>query len=135
MKPLKTRTWIILFAVLLAGCGILTAILFFRAPKGTVANVYRNGECIYSVDLSKVEEPYEITFSDSHGSNTLRIERGCICVIASDCPDHVCEQMGWIGDGNSAPIVCLPHRLVIRIEKTVKSADDIDAVAGYRRNG
>ena len=126
----RTRTWIILFAVLLAVCGALTALLFSRAPGGTVANVYRDGDCIYSVDLSRVEEPYEITLSDAHGTNTLRIERGRIRVIDADCPDRVCERMGWIGDGNTAPVVCLPHRLVIRIEKSAKSADSIDAVAG-----
>lgn len=130
MKTLKTRTWILLFAVLLAASGALTAILLLRAPTGTIANVYRDGECIWSVDLSKVEEPFEITFSDERGSNTLRVERGRICVIDADCPDHVCERTGWLGDGNAAPIVCLPHRLVIRIEKNAKSADGVDAVAG-----
>lgn len=130
MKPLKNRTWIILFAVLLAVCGILTALLFLRAPKGTAANIYRDGECIYSVDLSRVEEPFEITFSDERGSNILRIERGRICVIDADCSDHVCQKTGWIGEDNAVPIVCLPHRLVIRIEKSAKSADGIDAVAG-----
>ena len=45
---MKTRWWILLLAVLLAVGGVLTAILFARRPAGTVANVYRDGVCIYS---------------------------------------------------------------------------------------
>ena len=123
---MKTRTWILIFASLVLVCGAVTAVLFLRRPSGSVANIYRDGTCIYSVDLSKVEEPYEVTFSDERGSNTVRIERGRISVIDADCPDHVCEQTGWVCE-NGVPIVCLPHRLVIRIEKS--GADGFDAVA------
>lgn len=125
---MKTRWWILLFAVLLAVGGVLSAILFVRRPAGTVANIYRDGVCVYSVDLSRVEEPYEVTFTDERGSNTVRVERDRICVIGADCPDHVCERTGWISD-RAAPIVCLPHRLVIRIEKSAKSDSGVDAVA------
>ena len=125
---MKTRTWIILIAILLAVSGALTAILFASRPGGTVANIYRDGVCVYSVDLASVAEAYEIVFSDETGSNTVRIEPGRIRVTDADCPDHVCVEMGWIG-GSATPIVCLPHRLVIRVEKNAKSDSGIDAVA------
>ena len=47
-------------------------------------------------------------------------------MIAADCPDKVCVDTGWIGNG-AVPIVCLPHHLVIRIEK--QPQNDIDSVA------
>ena len=126
---MKTRWWILIFAVLLTVGGVLTAFLFARGTGGTVANVYRDGKCIYSVDLSRVTEPYEITFSDERGSNTVRVEPGRIRVTDADCADRVCENTGWISD-RAAPIVCLPHRLVIRVEKTAKGSGGVDAVAG-----
>lgn len=126
---MKTRYWIILFAVLLAVGGALTAILFARGTGGTVANVYRDGTCIYSVDLSRVKEPYEITFSDERGSNTVRVEPGRVRVVDADCVDRVCEKTGWITD-RAAPIVCLPHRLVIRVERSAKASGGADTVVG-----
>ena len=123
---MKTRTWILIFASLVLICGAVTAVLFLRRPSGSVANVYRDGACIYSVDLSTVEEPYEVTFSDERGSNTVRVERGRISVVDADCPDHVCEKTGWVSE-SGIPIVCLPHRLVIRIEK--RGSGGVDAVA------
>ena len=115
---MKTRYWIILFTALLLLCGGLS-LFFFSRPAGTIANVYRDGELIYSVDLSRVQEAYEVKLEE----DTLRIEPGRIRVIDSVCPDHVCEKTGWVGD-RSMPIVCLPHRLVIRVEKTAKGAPD-----------
>ncbi len=126
---MKTRSWILIFAVLLAVCSVLTAILFARRPSGTVANIYRDGVCVYSVDLSAVEEPFEFTLTDERGSNTVRVERGRIRVTDADCPDRVCVSAGWVGENGSAPVVCLPHRLVIRVEKSAKADGGIDAVA------
>ena len=111
----KTRTWIIIFGVLLAVC-VGVSVLVFCGPAGRVANIYRDGQCIYSVDLSRVAEAYEMTFEDERGSNVVRVEPGRIAVIRADCPDQVCVHDGWLAD-SGAPIVCLPHRLVIRLEK------------------
>ena len=46
----------------------------------------------------------------------IRAEPGRIAVVAADCPDRICVREGWLSD-SASPIVCLPHRLVIRIEK------------------
>ena len=85
-----------------------------------------DGVCIRSVDLSEVKEPYEFTVETANGSNTVRVEPGRIAVISADCADETCVHTGWIGD-RAIPIVCLPHRLVIRIEQN--AACDADAVA------
>ena len=47
--------------------------------------------------------------------NVLRISGGAAAVIEANCGDNTCVRMGEISrEGES--IVCLPHRLVIRIE-------------------
>ena len=100
-----------------------------RAP-GTVANIYRDGVCVRSVDLSRVTEPYEFTLTDVAGENTVRVEPGRIRVVAADCPDKICVNTGWISD-SAAPIVCLPHRLVIRLEEgPADGTKALDGVAG-----
>ncbi len=80
---------------------------------GTVVYIYHNGVCVHSVDLAQVTEPYEFPIVDTDGTNIVRIEAGCICMVSADCPDQICVHMGW---STGQTIVCLPHRLVIQFE-------------------
>lgn len=125
----KTRTWGLIFGSLLLLAAIFSTASLTRKSEGSFAVVYRDGRCIYAVDLSKVDEPYELTFSDESGYNRIRVERGKIAIVDADCPDRVCVDSGWLSD-SALPIVCLPHRIVIRIEKKSPMPDDIDSVAG-----
>jgi hypothetical protein len=126
---IKTRTWVIGLSVGLVVCTALSLYFFTRKTDGTVANIYQNGVCVYSVDLSAVSEPYELTFTDAAGENKVLIQQGRICVIEADCADRICVNQGWLSD-SASPIVCLPHRLVIRIETDAEAADEApDAVA------
>ncbi len=128
---IKTRTWIIIIAAILIISVILCVWLSGRRAEGTVANVYQDGVCIKSIDLSLVKSGYEFTVSDDKGENTVRVENGRICVLYADCPDQVCVNAGWLSD-SASPIVCLPHRLVIRIGECAESENTspgIDAVS------
>ena len=95
---------------------------------GSIVNVYQDGRCIYSVDLSLVTESYELVIGDETGGNTLRIEPGRICIVRADCPDQTCVNMGWLSR-SPAPVVCLPHRLVIQLEEKAADMESFDAVA------
>ena len=108
---IKTKTWVLLISVFLLLSVAAGLILYLGPAPGTVANIYRDGVPVRSVDLSLVTEP------DERGSNVIRVEPGRISVAEADCPDGICVKTGWISD-SAAPIVCLPHRLVIRIEQT-----------------
>ncbi len=127
---LKTRTWILILAAVLLASGLLALWVWTRPSEGTIANIYQDGVCIYSIDLSAVTEGYEMTIEDENGVNVIRVEPGRICVLEADCPDQVCVQAGWLSD-SASPIVCLPHRLVIRLEETAEAEfePDIDSVS------
>lgn len=125
---IKTRTWIIVFAFVLMVSAVLTVWVFTGKTGGNIANVYQDGRCVYSVDLSLVTEGYELVVGDEAGGNTLHIEPGRICVVRADCPDQTCVSMGWISH-SAAPVVCLPHRLVIRLEEKAADMESFDAVA------
>ena len=124
----KTKTWIAIIAVLAVVCAGLGVWLFTGKPGGTIANVYRDGECIYSVDLSRVTQPYEITLEESGQENVICVEKGRIRIIDANCPDHTCVNMGWLSGGKLS-IVCLPHKLVIRLEGHGAEDLDIDTAA------
>ena len=112
---LKTKTWILIFSVLLVICLGVTALLWLHMPQGQVVEILQDGTCIQTIDLSAVQEPYSFTVEDAHGGcNTILVEPGRICIAEADCPDQVCVRRGWLSD-SAAPIVCLPHRLVIQV--------------------
>jgi len=65
----------------------------------------------------------EFTIDCGSGHNTVTVRGGTISVTEADCPDKVCVRTGAIS-GGTVPIVCLPHRLEIRV---VNGADSVDA--------
>ena len=121
---MKTKTWIILItAFTLIALAASAWILLVRNGSG-VAEVLQDGKVIREIDLNAVTEPYTFEVKTEKGSNTVEAEPGRIRIVSADCRDHYCVNQGWLRDG-VVPIVCLPHRLVIRM----KAPSDVDAVA------
>lgn len=113
----KIKTWIwIAVVTALAVASIVLTLCLWCVPHagGTVAHVTVDGEEVYVVDLDTVEAPYRYVVETPYGTNTLCIEKGRIAVVDSDCAGADCVHQGWISDPGQ-PIVCLPHRLVVRI--------------------
>ncbi len=123
----STRFWVILIAGLLVISGVFTALVAGQT-SGTMANIYLDGKCIRSIDLSQSDDSYEFTVDSPTGSNTIQVEPGRICVSCAECPDQICVRQGWIS-ASVMPIVCLPNRLVIQIEEQSKQSE-LDGVAG-----
>lgn len=94
-------------AVLLLGTGQTGA---------PVAVIEQDGKIVERIDLTKVEKPYSFPMYDENGGeNVVLVEPGRIRVESADCPDKVCVNQGFISD-STVPVVCLPHKLLIRIE-------------------
>ena len=112
---LKTKTWAILLAILLLLSGAAAFCFYTHGASGTVVEILQDGKVIETIDLSRVKEPYTMVVEDHRGgSNTIEVEPGRIRISKADCPDQICVQRGWLSD-SAAPIVCLPHRLSIRL--------------------
>ncbi len=120
----KTRTWVIIIVLLLAVSLGLTLWLWSR-PRGDVVNIYQDGELVRTIDLSLVTKEESFDLESDYGRNTILLEPGRIRVSDADCPDKVCVDSGWLT--GAAPIVCLPHRLVIEF---AGGRGNIDAVTG-----
>ena len=90
----------------------------------SIANIYQNGLIIKSIDLNKNEKSYEFEIEGENGvKNTVKIENGEVSIICSNCPDKICISTGAIKDG-VIPIVCLPNKLIIKIEGKQKEYFD-----------
>ena len=113
----KTRVLVAILLLLLVVSVVLCLVFFLPRKNGdkNTANVYVDGELVFSVDLTETTT-FERTIETPGGYNVIQVDNGRIRVVDADCPDKVCVDTGWRTAGG-APIVCLPHKLVIKIEK------------------
>ena len=102
----------VLAAVLLLVAAALFLAGFVLKDEGRYVVVFHGEEEIGRYALS---EDGEYVIRTEGGTNTLCIRNGEAFVSAADCPGGDCMRMGRIGE-NGGSIVCLPHKLVIRIE-------------------
>ena len=119
---MKTRTWILIFALLLVIC--LGASFAFLMPgeASSLAEITSHGQVVKTVDLRHNQE---FTIEGSNGSyNVITVENGKIAVTNASCPDHYCMKRGFCNSGTE--IVCLPNRMTIRFLGT----QEIDAIIG-----
>ena len=121
---MKTKTWILIIAAFTLAAVTASAWILLARNGSGVAEIVQDGKVIREIDLNAVIEPYTFEIVSEKGRNTVEVEPGRIRIVSADCRDHYCVNQGWLRDGIT-PIVCLPHRLVIRM----KTPPDIDAVA------
>ncbi len=93
------------------------------AGDGNMVLVSVDGAEIERFSLGKDTE-YEI--EGVGGTNLLVIKDGFAYVESADCPDCLCVKQGRISKPGEA-IICLPHRVIIKILGNDKKAIDIMA--------
>lgn len=122
----STKIAILLLALVVAGS---CAFLLLRPTHvdRPVARITLDGEVMEEIDLTAVAESYTFIVDGPAGfSNTVQVLPGQIRVKEAGCPDQVCVNQGYIHD-STAPIVCLPNKLVIEI---IGGGDGLDAATG-----
>lgn len=113
---MKKTLFISVSIIVVLAVASVCAILFMnKETVKPVAEIYSEGELIYSIDLNNVGEPYQITVTDlNDGENIIEVRKGEIGVVHADCPDKTCINMGFTGS-SSLRIICIPHKLEIKI--------------------
>lgn len=59
------------------------------------------------------------------GKMRVQILKGRLRIVHSDCPQHLCMNMGWIQDSGQT-IVCVPNQVLVEIKS--KGHSVVDAV-------
>lgn len=119
----KRNDLLLILALLLIG-GICAFILWLTKEDGAMISIIQDGTQTAQYSLS---DPQTIVIPDSNGgSNTLVIQDGCAKITEADCPDHLCVHQRAIS-ANGETIVCLPHKLVIKV--TAGDAPEVDIAA------
>ena len=92
---------------------VIAIILGTKKSDSTCVEIVHNNRIIYRFDLSQEENRIFRIESSDGGWNEIKIENGEISITDADCPDKTCVKTGILRSEN-IPIVCLPHKLVIR---------------------
>ena len=100
----------------------LVLYLALRVP-GTTAVVLIDGKEVTRYPLSA---PAQMTIQLEEMSNKLVIRDGKAFITEANCPDRICVKHRGISHVGET-IVCLPHKVVIRIEGGYNYAADSDA--------
>lgn len=112
------------FAIILffaAICVLLFLPPLFSGGNRVTAVIWCGGEKFREIDLSSVEESYEIEVNGC----VLSVEKGKIAFVSSTCRDKLCKKSGHLSK-NGDTVACVPNKVVVRIEN---GKETFDAVA------
>ncbi|MBQ9493590.1 MAG: NusG domain II-containing protein [Oscillibacter sp.] len=128
---LKPTLW---DGVLAACVGLLACAILFNARVGGAAEyvtavVYADG---VEIDRARIDTPAERTYAANGCTLHARFCPDGVPgarVVSADCPTQDCVHTGTVTHSGEA-IVCLPARIVIRLEGGAVPDDAPDAVIG-----
>lgn len=122
----KYKADIVLIAILVVVAFISYIVIYnFISKQGNVVEVYSDSKLIKKVPLDTDTE-FEVKI-DNH-INVVRVEKGFVSMLDADCPDKLCEKQGKIHN-NGETIICLPNKIVIKVNTEKQSSDAVDAKA------
>lgn len=88
-------------------------------PQSAV--IYQRERLLEEVDLQK-----DKIITLLNGKMQIEVNKGKIRVLSSDCPQHLCANMGWIQHSGQT-IVCVPNQVLVEIKS--KYPPLVDAVS------
>ena len=124
----KADKWIFL-VVLFFALGFILLNSLNRTKYGNeklYAEISVDGVLWDTIPLDGQEK--EIVWSNGTDKNTILIHDDGVEIVEANCPDHVCEETGFIQNPGQM-IVCLPHKLVVTIKGEIGTEDPVDAIS------
>ena len=105
---MKTKWMVLLLALM---CLLAGGFLLLRPRGGLRAEIWLDGVLVETVDLSALTEEREIVVNEHV---TVLAAPGRVKIAHSDCPDKLCEHMGWSASP-AKPLICLPNRVTVAV--------------------
>ena len=118
MKRLTRLQKNLLFAAVL----LLAAVVLFWALRGR-----KQGEALVAVadfgdgitETLPLGEDHDYLYEVGGYVVHLQVKDGAIAFLDSQCPDHVCEQFGWLSK-EGAWAACVPAGVYVVVETTAE---------------
>ena len=128
--PLKIGDFFVyLFVLVLIGGSFLGLYSLKVNAAQLQAEILLDGKLVTVIPLSPGMETKEIRVDAGQGRyNTVRVAAESISIKEANCPDQICVRWGSI-DKPGQTIVCLPHRVVVKITGGVEDISELDDIA------
>jgi len=108
----KIAVAILLTAALFGG-----VVIYWRAlaPVGQQATILVDNATVETVHLDPAGGTRQVVVQGVRGESVIEVRGAYVSIVASACPDKLCIKMGRKSRPGDV-IVCLPNRVVVRID-------------------
>ena len=112
---MNKATKLIAAALALVVLGSAAWIVFFKGQTDNLRVVIEvDGREFCNYDMDEFGGIIPISTPDG-GENRVWVQDDLVFMDDANCPDQTCVKQGVIRD-STVPIVCLPHKVIVRIE-------------------
>ena len=111
---MKRKERFITLLILLLAAGAFAGTKLFGQKGGQITVKDASGEILLEAPLT-TDQTYEI--EGKVGLFHLQVENGRYRAIDVECPNHDCEEVGWVSPEDYRPIICLPNGILVELTK------------------
>ena len=137
--PIKFKVFdiiILIFAVISIVATIITTNIVFGKDNNEeiddrVVCIYHKNDLVKEIKIGDINGilDYKLTkeeFNDLRGDMIISIDKDKgVCISEVVCPNHLCENMGWVNK-KGIPVVCLPNNVYVIISSSSSIDQDIE---------
>ena len=116
-KRLSWKANLLFAAVVLAAAVLLVFLLRPRSRTEPLAAVVDFGDGI--TETLPLDTDHDYLYDVGDYVVHLQVKDGAVAFLDSQCPDHVCEQFGWL-DKDGAWAACIPAGVYVVVEDTAE---------------
>ncbi len=115
MKRLTSRQKNLLFAAVILAAAVLLFVLYRAGTRRAEAleAVVDFGDGI--IETLPLDEDHDYLYDVGNYVVHLQVKDGAVAFLDSQCPDHVCEQFGWLSE-KDAWAACVPAGVYVKVE-------------------
>ena len=111
-KRLSWKANLLFAAVVLAAAVLLVFLLRPRSKTEPLAAVVDFGDGI--TEVLPLDKDYDYLYEVGGYVVHLQVKDGAVAFQDSQCPDHVCEQFGWLSE-EGAWAACVPAGVYVQL--------------------
>ena len=112
-KRLSWKANLLFAAVVLAAAVLLVFLLRPRSKTEPLAAVVDFGDGI--TETIPLDEDHDYLYDVGDYIVHLQVKDGAVAFLDSQCPDHVCEQFGWLSE-QDAWAACVPAGVYVTVQ-------------------
>ncbi len=115
MKRLKSWQKNLIFAAVVLAAAVLLFVLYRAGTRRAEAleAVVDFGDGV--TETLPLDEDHDYLYDVGNYVVHLQVKDGAVAFLDSQCPDHVCEQFGWLSE-KDAWAACVPAGVYVKVE-------------------